>query len=94
MVAFLALSANRLPNAALIGCQAKLANKNTVFDTFQSFRQSVCLHPGRSHEFQQNMPLRHLLVDLFIADVDVFRAGRLEGVEYGQPNVLAVRMDE
>jgi len=65
-----------------------------MLDPFQGFRKPVCLHIRRAHKLQQNMPFFYLLIDLFIADVDMLRTCGLEGVEYGQPGVLVVRVDE
>jgi len=86
------------PNAAqrssTVACQAKLADKYAVFDAVQGFCQPVCLHCRCAHKFQYNIPLFHLLVDLLIPNVDMPRMCGLEGIEHGQPGVLAVRMDE
>ncbi len=65
-----------------------------MFDTVQGFRQPVCLHRRRAHKLQQNMPLLHLLVDPLIPNIDMPRTCGLEGIEHGQPDVLAVRVDE
>ena len=75
-------------------CQAKLANKHAVLDPVQGLRKPVRLHPGRAHKLQQYMPLLYLLVDPLIPNVDMLRTCGLEEVEHGQPNVLAVRVDE
>jgi len=98
-VAFLAFPAfyrlHRLPNAVLItACQAKLANKYTILDPFQGFREPVCLHIRCAYKLQQNMLLSHLLIDLFITDVDMPRIYGLKGIEHGQPGVLAVRINK
>jgi len=86
---------HRLPNMALIvRYQTQLANKNAMFDMIQSFCQPVCFHLYCIYEFQQNTPFLHLLVDPLIADVDMPCIYGLQGIEYSQPDVLAIRMDE
>ncbi len=74
--------------------QAKLADKYAVLNAVQGFRQPVCLHRRRTHKLQQNMSFPHLLVDPFVADIYMLCTGSLEGVEYGQPGILVVRMNE
>ena len=51
------------------------------------------LHLKYPYKLQQES-LLYLLVDPLVADIDMPRTRGLQGVEYGQPGVLAVRMDE
>ena len=83
-----------LTASSTVACQAKLADKYAVLDTVQGFRQPVCLHRRRIYKLQQNISFPHLLVDPLVADIYIPYAGSLKRVEYSQPGVLAVYMDE
>ena len=80
--------------SSTVCCQAKLADKDGVLDAVQGLGQAICFHSRRTHKLQQDLSLLYLLVDPLVADIDVPRARGLQGVEYGQPGVLAVRVDE
>ena len=77
-----------------MNCQAKLANKHAMLDPVQRLRQSVRLHTSRAHEFQQDLAFLYLLVDPLIADINIPRTCGLQRVEYSQPGVLTVCIDE
>ncbi len=80
--------------SSTVYCQAKLADKDGVLDTVQGLGQAICFHNRCTHKLQQDLSLLYLLVDPLVADIDVPHTHSLQGVEYGQPGVLAVRMDE
>ncbi len=65
-----------------------------MLDAVQGFRQPVCLHCRCAYKFQYNMPFLYLLVDPLIPNVDMPCICSLEGIEHGQPDVLAVCVDE
>src|SRR6266699_4626145 len=80
--------------SSTVCCQAKLADKDGVLDAVQGLGQAICFHSRRIYKLQQDLSLLYLLVDPLVADIDMPRVRGLQGVEYGQPDVLAVRMDE
>ena len=80
--------------SSTVCCQTKLVDKNNVFDTVQGLGQTICFYSRRTYKLQQDLSLLYLLVDPLVADIDMPRIHGLQGVEYGQPGVLAVRMDE
>src|SRR6266699_308211 len=80
--------------SSTVCCQAKLADKDSVLDAVQGLGQAICFHSRCTHKLQQDLSLLYLLVDPLVADIDMPRTCSLQGVEYGQPGVLAVCVDK
>src|SRR6266566_1481502 len=80
--------------SSTVCCQAKLADKDGVLDAVQGLGQAICFHSRRTYKLQQDLSLLYLLVDPLVADIDVLHTRGLQGVEYGQLGILAVRIDE